>query len=143
MAGARALMTSGIQKSIAKTVAFGPLDTGADLSVAPTADDIADFIAEVQASYDAAVGNDKFNILAKEFFVSQFGNGIDAYNFYRRTGYPSDLQANLEPDPGQFIRSFLYPAVYANNNSSVTQKGSVTTKVFWDTNPDAGFPLSN
>ena len=82
-------------------------------------------------------------MIAKEFFVALYGNGIDAYNFYRRTGYPSDLQPDLEPNPGAFIRSFLYPAVYANNNNTVTQKTSVTEKVFWDNNPDAGFPLSN
>jgi hypothetical protein len=143
LAGARTHLTNGIQKSIDKTVAFGPLDAGADLSLAPTQDDIDDYIAEVQAIYDAAAGNDKLNLIAKEFLVATFGNGIDGYNFYRRTGYPNDLQPNLEPDPGLFIRSFLYPAVFANNNSSVTQKTNVTQKVFWDNNPDAGFPLSN
>lgn len=140
---ARTHLSNGIRKSIEKTVAFGPLDADADLSLAPTTDDIDDYIAEVEALYDAAVGTEKLNLIAKEFWVALYGNGIDAYNFYRRTGYPNDLQPNLEPDPGSFIRSFLYPAVYANNNSSVTQKSSVTVKVFWDNNPDAGFPLSN
>jgi len=124
-------------------MAFGALDADADLSLAPTSDDVDDYVAEVEALYDAAVGDEKLNLIAKEFWVALYGNGIDAYNFYRRTGYPNDLQANLEPEPGSFIRSFLYPAVYANNNSSVTQKSSVTVKVFWDNNPDSGFPLSN
>jgi hypothetical protein len=143
LAGARGFLLAGIDKSIEKAAAFGILDGGADLSLAPTATDIEDYITEVGLLFDAAVGTDKLNLIAKEFWVAQFGNGIDAYNFYRRTGYPSDLQPNLEPDPGAFIRSFLLPAVYANNNSSVTQKTSVTTKVFWDNNPDSGFPLSN
>mgnify|MGYP001122713110 CR=1 FL=1 len=142
-AGAKAFLLSGIQKSMDKTLAFGELDGGADLSLAPTDDDVADYIDEVDALYEAAVGDEKLNLIAKEFFVALYGNGIDAYNFYRRTGYPNDLQPDLEPDPGAFIRSFLYPAVYANNNSNVTQKTSVTSKVFWDNNPDAGFPLSN
>ncbi|MGO4918285.1 SusD/RagB family nutrient-binding outer membrane lipoprotein [Maribacter spongiicola] len=142
-AGAKTFLTNGIQKSMDKTLAFGALDTGADLSLAPTDTDVADYIAEVDGLYDAAVGDEKLNIIAKEFFVALFGNGIDAFNFYRRTGYPSDLQADREPEPGAFIRSFLYPAVYANNNNTVTQKGSVTVKVFWDNNPDSGFPLSN
>ena len=141
--GARDLMLAGIQKSIDKTMSFGPLDTGADLSLAPSEDDVTDYLAEVEAEYDAAIGDEKLNLLAKEFWVALYGNGIDAYNFYRRTGYPSDLQPNLEPDPGSFIRSFLFPAVYANNNSNVSQKPDVTTKVFWDNNPDSGFPLSN
>ncbi|APQ17940.1 SusD/RagB family nutrient-binding outer membrane lipoprotein [Maribacter hydrothermalis] len=142
-AGAKAFLLSGIQKSMDKTLAFGDLDSGADLSLAPTDDDVTDYIDEVDTLYEAAVGDEKLNLIAKEFFVALYGNGIDAYNFYRRTGYPNDLQPNLEPDPGAYIRSFLYPAVYANNNNTVTQKTSVTTKVFWDNNPDAGFPLSN
>ena len=141
--GARAFLSDGVTKSIEKTMAFGALDADADLSLAPTSDDVDDYVAEVEALYDAAVGDEKLNLIAKEFWVALYGNGIDAYNFYRRTGYPNDLQANLEPEPGSFIRSFLYPAVYANNNSSVTQKSSVTVKVFWDNNPDSGFPLSN
>ncbi|WP_339628412.1 SusD/RagB family nutrient-binding outer membrane lipoprotein [uncultured Maribacter sp.] len=142
-AGAKTFLLNGIQKSMDKTLAFGELDGGADLSLAPTDDDVADYIDEVDALYEAAVGDEKLNLIAKEFFVALYGNGIDAYNFYRRTGYPSDLQPDLEPNPGAFIRSFLYPAVYANNNNTVTQKTSVTEKVFWDNNPDAGFPLSN
>jgi hypothetical protein len=142
--GARGFLLAGIDKSIEKTTAFGILDSGADLSLAPTATDIEDYETEVGQLFDAATTREeRLNLIAKEFWVAQFGNGIDAYNFYRRTGYPSDLQPNLEPDPGAFIRSFLLPAVYANNNSNVTQKTSVTTKVFWDNNPDSGFPLSN
>lgn len=137
------LMSNGINKSISKTTSFGSLDSGADISLAPTAEDITAYVTEVEELYAAAIGDEKLNLLAKEFWVAQFGNGIDAYNFYRRTGYPNDLQASLEPAPGGFIRSFLYPAVFANNNSNVTQKEFVTQKVFWDNNPDAGFPFSN
>ena len=45
-----------------------------------------------------------WNVMAREFFTSLFGNGTDAYDFYRRTGYPTNLQPNLEPNPGGFIR---------------------------------------
>lgn len=141
--GAGVFLASGISKSITKTASFGALDPDADLSLEPTSADITAYIAEVEELYAAAIGDEKLNLIAKEFFVAQFGNGIDAYNFYRRTGYPNDLQPNLEPAPGAFIRSFLYPAVFANNNSNVTQKQSVATKVFWDTNPDSAFPFSN
>ncbi|MEH6678955.1 MAG: SusD/RagB family nutrient-binding outer membrane lipoprotein [Sediminicola sp.] len=140
---AKSMMLDGIEKSITKVMSFGALDGDADASAAPLPEDVEDYIAEVDALFEAATGDEKFNILAKEFFVTQFGNGIDAYNFYRRTGFPSDLQPNLEPNPGGFIRSFLLPSVYANNNSNATQKPDVSSKVFWDTNPDSGFPLSN
>jgi hypothetical protein len=67
-----------------------------------------------------------------------------AYNFYRRTGYPSTLQPSLEPNPGNFVRSFLYPANEANLNINVPQKPNVDQQVFWDNNPPSpGFPYSN
>lgn len=133
--GARDHMLEGIQKSFTKVRSFGALDTGADLSFAPDTVDDTDYMTEVGELFDAADATEKLNILGKEFFVTLFGNGIDAYNFYRRTGAPYDLQPNIEPDPGLFIRSHFYPAVYANTNSSVDQKAGVTTPVFWDTNP--------
>jgi hypothetical protein len=79
-----------------------------------------------------------------QYFVAMFGNGTDAYNFYRRTGYPTTLQPNIEPTPGGFIRSFFYPANYTNTNSNATQKSGVDIQVFWDTNPASpGFPVAN
>ncbi|UGU14462.1 SusD/RagB family nutrient-binding outer membrane lipoprotein [Sinomicrobium kalidii] len=136
-------MLSGIAKSFTKVRSFGELDSSADLSLAgPESDDTA-YMNEVGQLYDDATGNEKLNIIAKEFWVTLFGNGIDAYNFYRRTGAPLDLQPNLEPNPGGFIRSFLYPAAYANNNSNISQKPNVTTRVFWDNNPEEGFPIAN
>jgi hypothetical protein len=63
---------------------------------------------------------------------------------YRRTGYPTSLQFNIEPNPGNFIRSFLYPSNEADVNSNISQKPNVDTKVFWDNNPSSpGFPSAN
>lgn len=82
--------------------------------------------------------------MAEQFLVSLKGNGHDGYNMYRRTGYPLDIEPNIEVDPGAFIRSFLYPANAANTNSSIQQKQTVTTQVFWDTNPASpGYPEGN
>ncbi|NER15155.1 SusD/RagB family nutrient-binding outer membrane lipoprotein [Leptobacterium flavescens] len=140
---ARTFMLAGIAKSFTKVRSFGTLDTSADLSTSAPPSDDADYMAEVGELFDAADTNGKWNILANEFFVTLFGNGIDAYNFYRRVGAPFDLQPNLEPNPGAFIRSHFYPGNLANNNSNVTQKSGVTDRVFWDTNPETGFPIAN
>lgn len=141
---AKAFILSGVEKSIAKVQSFGPLDSGADLSVAPTAGDNNTFVLNLSAAYDEAEDEDRWNILAEQFFIALKGNGHDAYNFYRRTGFPNDLEPNLEPDPGAFIRSFFYPANSANNNNFVEQKTTVTEQVFWDTNPAfPAFPPAN
>ena len=133
----------GLERSVAKVQTFGSRDISADLSFAPTQADIdahADLIEDAWAA-DSEGG---WNVLGREWFVAQYGNGLESYNFYRRTGYPTNLQPNIEPQPGGFIRSFFYPANFVNNNSSVPQKGGVTSQVFWDNNPASpGFPESN
>jgi hypothetical protein len=143
-ASGRTLLLAGIAKSIAKVQTFGTKDPGADLSTAPTATDVSDFIAAVGAAFDAGDNTEKWNIMAEQFFTALKGNGHDAFNFYRRKGFPTDLEPNLEPNPGAFIRSFFYPANAANTNSSLAQKSGVTGQVFWDTNPASPtFPVAN
>ncbi|MGY8915960.1 MAG: SusD/RagB family nutrient-binding outer membrane lipoprotein, partial [Flavobacteriales bacterium] len=121
----------------------GALDSSADLSTAPTAADVANHSAAIAAAFNAdSTGG--WNVLGQEFFTALYGNGIDAYNFYRRTGFPNNLQPSLEAQPGAFIRSVFYSANFVNNNSSVQQKADQTQQVFWDTNPASpAFPLSN
>jgi hypothetical protein len=73
-------------------------------------------------------------VVIGEFYKATWGNGFEAYNMYRRTGYPANLQPTLEPQPGTFIRSFIYPAVYTNRNISAVPKPNFGTDVlvFWD-----------
>lgn len=141
---AKPFIISGIEKSIAKVQEFGDLDTGADLSVAPTGSDITQFVLDIDTAFDDAEGTDKWNVMAEQFFVALKGNGHDAYNFYRRTGYPDNLEPNLEPNPGAFVRSFFYPANAATSNQFIVQKTGVTDQVFWDTQPASpAFPPAN
>jgi len=143
-ASAKQFILSGTQKSIAKVTSFGSLDADADLSVAPTTSDISNYLDTVGSTYENASATEKWNVMAEQFWIASFGNGILNYNFYRRTGYPTTLQVNRELNPGGFIRSFKYPANFVNNNSSVDQKQQVTAQVFWDTNPASPeFPTSN
>lgn len=85
--------------------------------------------------YDAA--SVKTDVINKEFWIALFGNGVEAYNAYRRTSAPRGLQPTLQTSSDAYFRSLVYPAVYANLNSSATQKdATATNKVFWDNNPD-------
>lgn len=143
-AAAKPFLLDGIAKSIAKVQTFGSKDPGADLSTAPTEADVDAFLAAIEADFDAADDEGKLNIWAEQFLVSLKGNGHDGYNMYRRTGFPTTMEPNLELDPGSFIRSFFYPANAANTNSNIAQKTTVTEQVFWDTNPASpGFPVGN
>jgi Starch-binding associating with outer membrane/Susd and RagB outer membrane lipoprotein len=136
-------LESGITKSIAKVMAFGALDTAADLSFEPTVSDVDDFTDDTIDAFEAASMTEKWDILGEQYFIALYGNGIESYNFYRRTGYPTTLQPSIEPNPGAFVRSLFYPANVANTNTSIPQKADQTQRVFWDTNPTAGFPVAN
>ncbi len=144
IAATRGHILAGIDKSAGKVLTFGSLDPNADLSFAPTAGIITNHSNTIGQAFDNEDDDGKWNVLAEQYLVTLFGNTIDGYNFYRRTGFPTTLQPNLEPQPGTFIRSLNYPADFVNNNSSVNQKSDQTLQVFWDTNPASpAFPIAN
>ncbi|WP_159092182.1 SusD/RagB family nutrient-binding outer membrane lipoprotein [Aquimarina sp. Aq107] len=132
---ARTYLADGMAKSFDKVMNFRADLT--DASVAPTPADVTDYIDEVLANYDAAADDDaRLEIIVTEYFIALFGNGIEAYNTYRRTGKPENLQPSLLANPGVFIRSFLYPSSLVDRNNNVEQKANQAIPVFWDTNPE-------
>lgn len=137
-------LEEGLKKSIAKVQGFGSLDVNADLSVGPTDAEVTDYIDAQVATYTAATGNAKENILAEQYFITLFGGATEAYNYYRRTGYPTTLTPNWELNPGAFPRTFLYPQNEVITNPNLTQKLDNSLQVFWDTNPAGpAFPPAN
>ena len=126
----RTYLENGIRASISKVVNFR--DNGGD-QVTST-DTYLDIVFE---KYDAADSDEKLEVIAKEYYIALFGNGLESYNLYRRTGKPSNMQPSRSPNPGGFYRSAYYPSNYANINVNASQK-EITEQVFWDTNP-AGF----
>lgn len=139
-----AYLRASLEKSIAKVMTFGSLDPDAMSTYFPTGDDVTTFIDNIVGDFNAADTEGKWDIFANQYFIGQYGYGADAYNLYRRTGYPVSLQYNIEPNSGNFIRSFLYSANEANNNSNITQKENGDIQVFWDNNPPSpGFPSAN
>jgi len=98
----------------------------------PLADEIARYTTRANAAF-AAAGPDQLNIVAREYWISLFGCGVESYNLYRRTGLPSGMQPTVNPAPGAFPRTFWYPTSFEARNSSVEQKPNLTGKVFWDT----------
>ena len=147
-AAAKNSMFAGMAKSMDKVTNFYPREAGnrfdgiMDYYFGGLAQVINGFYARTSDEWDDAAN--KMDVLGMQYFVAQYGNGLDAYNFYRRTGSPSTLQPNIEANPGGFIRSFFYPANHANTNSNINQKDGVGVQVFWDTNPASpGFPVAN
>ncbi len=93
------------------------------------------YLTAVGTAYDAAAI--KTDVISKEYWIGLIGNGVEAFNMYRRTSAPRGRQPTLQVSSDPYFRSMVYPAVYANLNSSAAQKDAGTTnKVFWDNNPD-------
>jgi len=139
IAGARLLLEAGVEQSLDKVINFRP--DLVDEAYEPTTLDLESYVIDVLSLYDNAAGVDaKMEVIVREYWVALFGNGVEMYNTYRRTGKPAALQPTLNASPGSFIRSFLYPNNFVTANSNVSQKpgDGIETPVFWDTN-SAGF----
>lgn len=125
-ADARALLKAGIELAFDKVASF----SGKEMIEA----DVAAYVDEVLANYDAATNEDKLAIIIEEFYIASFGNSVEAYNNYRRTGYP-ELGDSVITNT-DFPRSYFLPSseINSNDNPNLEQK-KLTDQVFWDTNP--------
>ena len=139
---ARAALNLALRASMAKVTGF-PATVGVTPSTtyAATSATIETYVSLVLAQYDAAATDEaKLQVIMKEYYIATWGNGIEAYNNYRLTGYPAGMQPVLtSPNPGFFVRSFFYPSVFVNRNLNAPAQrtlGSTVSKVFWDNNPD-------
>jgi hypothetical protein len=137
----KALLLSGITKQMnfVRSFAVSTLAVGAVRAFTPDADFPAlrnNYVNFISAEWDAAPENRRMNLIGREYWLALFGNGIEAYNLYRRTGQPDNMQPGLTPDPGLFPRSLLYPNDFVVTNSNAVQKPNLGQRVFWDTNPE-------
>lgn len=129
----RTLLQEAITDSMNKVVNF--LTSSVDSSFAASQAEIDNYINIVLSSYDAATNDEeRLAVIIKEYYIALWGNGIEAYNNYRRTSYPSDISPHIA-SPGEFPRSFMYPSNEVNTNANISQK-PITEKVFWDLNTD-------
>jgi len=134
------LMLSGVTESFNKVKNFATT-IGYSLPTSDTSKLITPYkqqryLDKVTQLYTAAGTADaKLNVIVREYYLAAWGNGLEPYNNYRRTGKPDNLQRTLLPNEGDFIRSFFYPNVYVNFNQNATQKAVTSVQVFWDTNP--------
>ena len=128
-------LEQGIRLSITKTLNFGASLANTS-SFIPTNESVEAYIDEVKSLFNDSNNDEKLNIVIQQYFIALWGNGIEAYNTFRRTGKPNNIQPAVElNDPGVFVHSNWYPGAAANNNQNVTQKDNVETPVFWDNNP--------
>lgn len=97
---------------------------------------ITAFVANRAAQYDATDAAGKLNAVMTQKYIAQFGNGIESYNDYRRTGLPT-LAAPIAP-LNTFPLRLAYSITELTTNASVSDKADQLqtaqqiTPVFWD-----------
>jgi len=132
----RSLLEAGVRASISKVIGYpSTVNVAVPASLIPDASRVTAYVNKVLARYDAATTNDeRMEVIQQEYYIALWGNGVDAFNNYRRTGKPGKMSYTVAQAGGDMIRSFFYPSVLVNLNKNVTQK-TLDKKVFWDTNP--------
>jgi Holliday junction resolvase RusA-like endonuclease len=127
----KTMLEMGVRSSIEKVINFDPSTIGN--SHASTQADIDAYVKDVLNVYDnASDDSERMEVIIREFYVASWGNQVEAYNSYRRTGKPGDLQPTLLTNAGAFIRSFKYPSVTIDVNTNINSKPDQTQRVFWD-----------
>ena len=99
---------------------------------------IAGFVNRLGLQYDAAADNEaRLRLIITQKYIAQFGNGIESYNDYRRTGYPvlDPLLSSLNVFP---LRFYYTTTELATNTTlsgatgTALQVAQQTKLVFWD-----------
>lgn len=127
----RALMMEGIDASFAKVETFGRANDGAAPAMPPAA--ITAYKALVGANYDAATTTDeRLNVVMTEKYFSTFGNGVEAFTDFRRTGKPANLPAALAPLGPAPRRLPLPPQELNSNPNAPNPPPLVVDRIFWD-----------
>jgi hypothetical protein len=129
---AKIAMTAGIANSITQVKNFAVLRVQA---VTPSSLEPSTPVYQtaVSTAYDAAAN--KLDVIGREAYIAYWGNGVEAYNSYRRTGAPGNLQPTIQTGAGFWTRSFPYPATYSTLAGGPVKDNEQVNKVFWDGNP--------
>ncbi|AXE18987.1 SusD/RagB family nutrient-binding outer membrane lipoprotein [Runella rosea] len=128
---AKALFKAAMEEQIAVVVAQG-LKSDPTRAKAPAAADIAAYVNEWLKLYDAAASNSaKLNVVAKQLWFCSWGQGMDIWNFQRRTGFPIQSQfrqfsvgimAPISKPPRQYALRLPYPQSEGALNPANAQK---------------------
>jgi hypothetical protein len=131
------LLEEGVRASMEAVTEFGasvdPNAPAANSTTLLTA--IDNYVDEVLDTYtSAANASQQLDVIIKEKYYSQFGNGVEVYNDFRRTGFPSDLPASLAPSGPFPLRFPLGPTELTSNPKAPNPAPLVSQPIFWDVN---------
>ncbi len=128
----RQYLEEGIRASIKKVMDFGDKTDPPPAAFKPTQATIDTYVNSVMAKYDAADAAGKLEVIIDQFYVATYGNGIEAYNNYRRTNYPILQEVVDDNEAGPFPLRFVYVVDEIGANAKAPQENRTTVPVFWD-----------
>lgn len=140
-----ALLSDAIKDQMNKVIAVGvAADAKATANIDAWPDtyswpitylNVTDYLATVTEDYPTTgTANQRLGYVLKQAWYANFGNGLEGYNSFRRTGLPADIQSPMQI-PRQYALSFPYAQDEVNLNSNTPSKvyDSPGSAVFWDT----------
>ena len=142
---ARALFEAAMREQIAVVVAQG-LKSDPSKAKAPVAAEVDAYVKAWLDLYDAATtSQSKLNVVAKQIWFCSWGQGMEIWNFQRRTGYPIQsqfkqfsigIQAPISKPPRQYALRLPYPqsegALNPNASKYVSDVIFDRDPIFWD-----------
>lgn len=128
---ARQAFRDGITAHLGSVSAYAAANGG----VALAAGAINGFADRLLAQYDAADAKGRLELVMTQKYIALYGNGMEAYNDYRRTGLPV-LRTPLSP-LNVFPLRLYYSETELIANTSISDASQLqiaqqTTPVFWD-----------
>jgi hypothetical protein len=130
-----ALFETAVRESFAEvnriaTAAGAPLITAANIDA---------YVTSVLALYTAGSADKKLELIMTEKWIHNFGNAVESYTDYRRTGYPRAFDPATDNNPftvanREYIVSFPYPVrdLQINPKAGREQRNIAADRVFWD-----------
>jgi hypothetical protein len=116
------LLQEGIRLSMNKVKDFGtsemPSIAGSPFEINEAS--VNEYLANVALAYNAAPNdNARLNIIMTEYQLALWGNGLEAYNNYRRTGYPDfAITAPVMGNP-PYPQRFIIPVSELETNPAL------------------------
>jgi hypothetical protein len=135
---ARALLSTAIDESFAKVNSVAAVAAPSAPAITTGARDA--YKLAVLAKYDAASANGKLEMILTQKWIANFGNPLESYTDYRKTGYP----VMFDPNNDEFSftnvsRAYPFSFPYRQldlqlNPNAPAQKlvGDASARVFWD-----------
>ena len=129
---ARQNFSDGVTANLNSVSTYAATNNGVALSGAS----ITGFVNRLLAQYDAADNSGKLNLVMTQKYIADYGNGMEGYNDYRRTGLPvlrtplSPL--NVFPLRLYYSQTEMSANTFFSTNGSQLQIAQQTTPVFWD-----------